>query len=79
MKKDEVDFINCIAWEKTAEIIGEYCSKGNRIAIVGRIQTGSYDKDGTKVYTTDIIINSVQLLGEKKNNTENDVDEIFPY
>lgn len=66
MKKEEVDFINCIAWDKTAEIIAEYCRKGSQIAIVGRLQTGSYEKDGQKIKTTDVLINQITFLGSNK-------------
>lgn len=64
-KKDETDFINCIAWGKTADTLGQYVSKGTKIAIEGRIQTGSYDKDGTKVYTTDVVIDRFEFVGGK--------------
>ena len=58
------DFINCKAFGKTAEIIGKYCTKGKQIALTGEIQTGNYtNKEGKKVYTTDIICSQVQLLG----------------
>lgn len=65
MKKDEADFLNCVAFGKTAEIVEKYTHKGSRIAIRGRIQTGSYEKDGRKVYTTDIIAEEIQLLDPK--------------
>lgn len=75
MKKDEVDFLNCVAFGKTAEIVEKYTHKGSRIAIRGRIQTGSYEKDGRKVYTTDIIAEEIQLLDPKSEEppvTKND-------
>lgn len=50
------DFISCIAWEKGADFVERYLSKGTKIAIEGRIQTGSYEKDGVKHYTTDIVV-----------------------
>ncbi len=67
------DFINCTAWGKTAELISNYFSKGNQIGIVGRIQTGSYEKNGQMVYTTDVVINSVSFIESKNtnNNTNN--------
>lgn len=53
------DFIRCVAFGKTAEFAEKYLHKGNKIALEGRIQTGSHDdKDGKKVYTTDIVVNS---------------------
>lgn len=62
----EADFISCIAYGKTAELIGKYLTKGSKISIEGHIQTGSYEKDGKKVYTTDIVVNKVQFLDNKK-------------
>ena len=52
--RDEVDFINCIAWEKRAETISQYFKKGSRILVQGRITTGSYEKNGETRYTTDV-------------------------
>ena len=51
------DFIGCVAWGKTAEIISQYFQKGSQIAVDGRIQTGSYERDGRRVYTTDVVNN----------------------
>ena len=64
---DGVDFINCIAWEKRAEVINEYTSKGSKIGIRGHISTGSYDDKttGKKIYTTDIVADEIELLGAK--------------
>ena len=67
--KDQTDFINCIAWRKTAEFISSYFSKGQRIALTGSIQTGSYtDKDGKTVYTTDINVSNVEFCESKKQS-----------
>lgn len=64
--KQSADFINCIAWEGSAEIISKYVKKGNKLGVTGRIITGSYDReDGSKAYTTDIRINRVELLESK--------------
>ena len=63
MKKDEADFINCTAFGKTAEAICKYSGKGKKLGVEGRIQTGSYQKqDGTKVYTTDVIVDHADIL-----------------
>lgn len=64
----QADFISCVAWRNQAEFLNNYCSKGNQISIEGRIQTGSYEKDGTKVYTTDVIVNSVASLEKREDN-----------
>ena len=61
--KDKTDFINCVAWEKTADYLGNYVKKGNLIAVEGRISTRNYDApDGKKVYITEVVCDSVQGL-----------------
>lgn len=68
MKKDDpADFITCVAFGKTAEVVAEYVKKGHRLAVNGRIQTGSYERDGNKVFTTDIMVQNVEFL-ENKNS-----------
>ena len=57
------DFIPVVVWDRQAETCEKYLSKGRQVAIEGRIQTGSYTKeDGTKVYTTDVIANRVEII-----------------
>lgn len=76
---DETDFISCVAFGKTAEMIDSYVSKGDKIAIEGRIQTGSYDdKDGNKRYTTDVVISRVHFAGSKKKDDEEIEEEEKP-
>lgn len=75
--KTEADFLNCIAFGKTAEFVEKYFSKGMRIGLNGRIQTGSYtNKDGQKVYTTDIVAEKVEFVENKsaapKEESKND-------
>lgn len=66
-KDDGADFLNCVAWGKTAENMGRYVKKGDRIAVSGRLQSRSYDdKDGHKVYVTEIVADEVEFL-EYKN------------
>lgn len=65
----EADFINCVAWGKSGEFCQRYLHKGMKIAIEGRIQTGSYTKDdGTKVYTTDVIVEHHEFCEGKKQS-----------
>ena len=65
-KDQETDFINCVAYSGLAENLAKYQKKGNQIAVVGRIQTGSYDNnEGKKVYTTDVVVNEIQFLNSK--------------
>ena len=65
------DFISCMAWGKTAENIANYFHKGNRIAITGHIQTGSYEKDGQRVYTTDVVVDSFDFIESNSSSTNN--------
>lgn len=70
-KEDPADFINCVAFGKTAEVVAEYVKKGHRLAVQGRIQTGSYDnKEGIKVYTTDVMVNNIEFLESKGDNVK---------
>ena len=66
--EQEADFISCIAFGKTAEFIEKYFHQGSKIVVEGRIQTGSYtNKDGQKVYTTDVVVENVEF-GESKGS-----------
>ena len=64
----QADFIQCVAWEKTAEVISQYCTKGKKIAVEGRIQTRSYDaNDGTKRYVTEVVVQSMEFCDSKRD------------
>lgn len=66
------DFIKCIAFGKLGEFAEKYLHKGIKIAVVGRIQTGSYtNKDGQKVYTTDVVVEEQEFCESKSNNQQN--------
>lgn len=68
--RDRADFINCVAWEKTAEYLGNYVKKGNLVAVEGRITTRNYDgSDGKKVYITEVVCESVQSLERSDQQT----------
>ena len=69
-RKDVVDYFNCEAWEKTADLIQNYCKKGHKIAIEGRIKTKQYEKDGEKRYTTYIICSNVEFLTQKTQQSD---------
>ena len=67
----DADFINCVAWNKTADLMAQYLSKGALIGIEGRIQTRNYDdRDGKKVYITEVICESLTFLESKGNNAQ---------
>ena len=69
-KDKGADFINCVAFSKTAELIENYCARGQMLAVVGSISTGSYEKDGRKVYTTEVLVNRVEFLSKAERKTE---------
>lgn len=72
----DADFINCICWEKTAEVISKYSKKGDQLAISGRIQTRNYeDKEGKKHYITEIVIEKVEFVGNKREETKTEKNE----
>ena len=65
----ESDFISIQAFGTTAEFINQYFAKGSKIAITGEIRTGSYtNKEGVKVYTTDVVVNNAEFVTKKDDN-----------
>lgn len=70
-KKDETDFISCVSFGKTAEIIAQHFTKGKQIAVSGSIRTGSYDaQDGTKKYTTDVAVDTFDFIGSSNKGAD---------
>jgi len=68
-EEQQADFISCVAFNKQAEFIEKYIKKGVKIIVTGRIQTGSYvNKDGQRVYTTDVICEEIEFAESKSNN-----------
>lgn len=60
--EQSADFISCVAWRGSADFLGQYSHKGDTVGVEGRIQTRSYDRDGQKVYVTEIVANSASIL-----------------
>ena len=86
--KDEAEFIDCVAWEKTAENIAEYFGKGNRILIQGRLSVNNYEQNGEKRKFIRVLANSFEFIDSKnsgisqnsnRNNYNSDEDEVFPF
>jgi len=80
------DFINIVVFGKLAENVEKYLNKGSQIGIIGRLQTGSYvNKDGVKVYTTDVVADRVEFLNTKTKNGEDmpdgfkDIQDEIPF
>ena len=72
--QQQADFIPIVAWGKTADICAKYLHKGSQVAVCGSIQTGSYDdKNGNKVYTTEVNAEEVQFLSKSNNEAENNL------
>ena len=72
----DADFINCVAWNKTADLMAQYLNKGALIGVEGRIQTRSYDdKDGKRVYITEVICESLTFLESKGNNAQEEMSD----
>jgi len=70
-KKDDSSFIRVVMFAKTGELANQYTGKGSKVAISGHIQTGSYEKDGVKIYTTDVIGSNIEFLDSKKDTSQN--------
>lgn len=66
------DFINIVAWDKTGEFVSKYFKKGQQVGVVGRLQTRQYDdKDGKRVYVTEVVAEEVYFVGDKKEESQN--------
>ena len=74
----DTDFFKCIAWGNLAKTIHTYTSRGSQIAIEGRVENRKYQaNDGTNRYVTEVVVEGVQLLDSKKNNTTTEQEEIY--
>lgn len=68
----DADFISCVAWNKTADLMAQYLHKGSLIGVEGRIQTRSYDNQyGNRVYITEVMTESIQFLEPKNEGKQN--------
>ena len=68
----DADFINCVAWGQSAEFLSKYATKGSIVGVEGRITTGSYEKNGQRVYTTDVTAEAVRLIGSSNGSRQKD-------
>lgn len=77
-KKDEnsneptADFISCVAWRQPADFLGQYARKGSLVGVDGRIQTRNYEKDGQRIYMTEVVADQVRLLESKSSTAGSD-------
>lgn len=77
MKKDEADFISCVVFDKRADTMYQYLGKGSLVGIEGHLQTGSYEKNGVRVYTTDVIVDGFDFL-ESRSDKQTKVNDYEP-
>ena len=70
------DFPSVVCFSKTAELVDKYVHKGDRIGITGRIQTGSYERDGQKIYTTDVVADRIEFLTSKQESSAQAAEEV---
>jgi single-strand DNA-binding protein len=69
----DADFINVVAWAKTAEFVGKYFAKGQQVAVFGHLQTRTYDdKEGKKVHVTEVVAEEVYFADSKKEETKSE-------
>ena len=87
-KEKTADFISCVAWEKNAELIGKYLTKGSRIGIIGAIQSRSWEgTDGKRIYVTEVLVNRIEFIDTKRDKAakktgediEMDDDVVAPF
>ena len=64
--KNEADYINCVAFDRRAELLEKYFHKGDRIGVFGSIKTGSYEKEGRRISTFDIVVDEIEFLQDRK-------------
>ena len=66
----EADFISLVFWGKVAELLAQYTSKGRLIAVNGRLQSRSYDKDGQRIFVTEVVVNSFNMLDKRPEGAQ---------
>ena len=74
-KKEKTEWHRCVFFNKIADIAAQYVNKGSKICVEGRLQTRSYEQDGVKKYSTEIVVNDMQMLDSKNTNSNNEVKE----
>ena len=78
--KKEADFIPCVVWGKSAELIGNSCQKGHRLLVEGRLQIRNFEaKDGTKRYVAEVIVNSFEFIERKEPKQMQDMGKTVPF
>jgi len=76
--QDKTEWHKIVAWKKLAEICGQYLTKGRKVYVEGSLRTTTWEKDGVKRYTTEIIARDIQMLDSAKDRDQEHLDEDFP-
>lgn len=76
--KDKTEFVNCIAWEKAADLINQYVSKGQRLSCVGKLQTRKWEKDGKTHYATEVVVREFDFPPKGEKPTDSPSQESQP-
>ena len=74
-KKEKTEWHRCVFFNKIADIAAQYVNKGSKLYVEGRLQTRSYEQNGVKKYSTEIVVNDMQMLDSKNTNSNNEVKE----
>ena len=74
-KKEKTEWHRCVFFNKIADIAAQYVNNGSKLYVEGRLQTRSYEQDGVKKYSTEIVVNDMQMLDSKNTNSNNEVKE----
>lgn len=77
-KQERTEWHNCVVWRKGAELINRYVAKGHRIYVEGKLQTRSWEKDGVKRYSTEIVVEKFEFLQSKSDQTAGNQDSESP-
>lgn len=77
-KREETIWVRLVAWNKTAELIGDYVNKGDLIGITGRLDVREYEKDGVKRQVYEVVVNEVDFLTSKKSEQKPETETVQP-
>ena len=75
----DADFINCVAYGQQAETISKYVNKGDKFGVIGKLNTRTYEKNGSKVFITEVIVDGFEFLESKKENSANNQPDDYEY
>ena len=75
-EEKKTDFVNIVAWNKQGEFINQYFKKGQEILIIGRLEVNSYEKDGVKKTSIDVVTEDVEFVGSKKTEQKENIEDV---